>query len=156
LRCARICGLLLAIARTLRPDTAVVAPVSFGDISARSGIGSVLSNGATAEKHQIETMPGGVAAFDFDGDGLLDIFVTNGARQPNLDRPDPTWWNRLYRNRGNGKFEDVTEKAGLRGAGSAWARPRQTTTTTAIPTSSSQASGAIISTTIVVTAPLKT
>ncbi|HTS63366.1 MAG TPA: CRTAC1 family protein [Candidatus Acidoferrales bacterium] len=91
--------------------------VSFEDISARSGIDAVLHNGATPEKHQIETMAGGVAAFDFDGDGLVDIFVTNGARQPDLTKPDAGWWNRLYRNRGGGRFEDVTARSGLRGAG---------------------------------------
>src|SRR5579872_3319078 len=94
----------------LRPDSPAV---SFDDISTRSGIDAILRNGATPEKHQIETMPGGVAAFDFDGDGLVDIFVTNGARQPELEKADATWWNRLYRNRGEGKFEDVTVKAGL-------------------------------------------
>ena len=109
-------ALLLAVVPALRPDTAA-APVSFEDISAASGIATTLRNSPTPEKHQIETMPGGVAAFDFDGDGLVDLFVTNGARQPALDKPDPSWWNRLYRNRGNGKFEDVTEKSGLRGAG---------------------------------------
>src|ERR1035437_7235808 len=62
-------------------------------------------------------MAGGVALFDFDGDGLLDVFFTNGAPQPSLDKSEPGWWNRLYRNRGNGTFEDVTAKAGVRGQG---------------------------------------
>jgi len=77
----------------------------------------VLRNGATAEKHQIETMAGGVAVLDFDNDGHPDLFFTNGARLPGLDKSDPTYWNRLYRNRGDGTFEDVTAKAGLQGAG---------------------------------------
>jgi len=102
------------LASVLRPDT---FPVSFEDISQRSGLDAILRNGATPEKHQIETMAGGVAAFDFDGDGLVDIFLTNGARQPDLTKPDPAWWNHLYRNRGGGRFEDVTEKSGLRGEG---------------------------------------
>ncbi|MDE3165778.1 MAG: VCBS repeat-containing protein, partial [Acidobacteriota bacterium] len=62
-------------------------------------------------------MAGGAAALDYDGDGLLDVFLTNGAPQPGLTKPDPSWWNRLYRNLGNGRFEDVTVKAGLRGEG---------------------------------------
>jgi enediyne biosynthesis protein E4 len=91
--------------------------VSFEDSSARSGLDMVLHNGATAARRQIETIVGGVAAFDYDGDGLLDLFFTNGASQPGLLKPDAAWWNRLYRNRGNGVFEDVTVRAGLRGEG---------------------------------------
>ncbi len=87
------------------------------DATARSGLEAVLRNSPTPEKHQIETMAGGVAVFDYDGDGLPDIFVTNGAQQPRLVKPDASWWNRLYRNRGDGTFEDVTEKAGLWGSG---------------------------------------
>ena len=61
---------------------------------------------------------------DYDGDGLLDIFLVNGARiltepgkTPHFDKSDPKFWNRLYRNLGGGKFQDVTEKAGVRGKG---------------------------------------
>lgn len=107
-------ALLLTLACLTQTAT---APVSFSDSSARSGLDHVLRNGATPAKHQIETMAGGVAAFDYDGDGLLDLFFTNGAQQPGLLKPDASWWNRLYRNRGNGVFEDVTAKAGLRGEG---------------------------------------
>ncbi len=92
-------------------------PLSFENIQPRSGIDFVLLNSPTPEKHQIETMPGGVALFDFDGDGLLDIFFTNGAEQPALRKAGPEWSNRLYRNRGGGNFEDVTARAGLKGEG---------------------------------------
>lgn len=77
----------------------------------------VLRNAATPEKHQIETMPGGIAVFDYDNDGLPDIYFLNGAPQPSLVKPGPEWWNRLYRNLGGWRFEDVTEKAGLQGEG---------------------------------------
>ena len=100
----------------IQPATAPLT-ARFEDASARSGLDMVLHNGATPAKHQIETMLKGVAALDYDGDGLLDLFFTNGARQPGLVKPDAGWWNRLYRNRGGGVFEDVTAKAGLRGQG---------------------------------------
>ncbi|MFN7920216.1 MAG: CRTAC1 family protein [Bryobacteraceae bacterium] len=95
---------------------ALAAPAPFEDRSATSGITMVLSNSPTAEKHQIETMPGGVAAFDFDNDGLIDLFFANGAQQPDLRKVRPRDCNRLYRNRG-ARFEDVTERAGLCGEG---------------------------------------
>ncbi len=90
---------------------------AFEDASARAGLALVLRNYETAEKHQIETMPGGVAAFDFDNDGNTDLFFTNGAAQPSLLKNKPADCNHLYRNRGNGTFEDVTAKAGLCGEG---------------------------------------
>jgi enediyne biosynthesis protein E4 len=80
-------------------------------------LGFVLRNSVTPERHQIETMVGGVAAFDFDNDGLVDIFFVNGAEQPSLRKTSDAYWNRLYRSKGNFEFEDVTEKAGLAGKG---------------------------------------
>jgi hypothetical protein len=102
-----------AIFLLLAPPHLVFTPVS----EKRSAIQFVLRNSATAEKHQIETMPGGVALFDYDNDGRLDIYFTNGARQPQLQKVDGEYYNRLYRNCGDWKFQDVTEKAGVRGAG---------------------------------------
>ena len=77
----------------------------------------MLRNAATPEKHQIETMPGGVAVFDYDNDGYPDIYFTNGAEQPSLEKTGPQYRNRLYRNRHDWTFEDVTAKAGVGGAG---------------------------------------
>ncbi len=108
-----ICLLLAATVASAPP-----AAITFEDVTARSGVEFVLRNGAVpGEKHQIETMLGGVALFDYDGDGLLDLFLTNGASQPGFDKRDPRYWNRLYRNRGKGVFEDVTARAGLAGEG---------------------------------------
>jgi hypothetical protein len=60
-------------------------------------------------------MCGGIAAFDFDGDGYVDLFFANGARLPELKKTDSSFYNALLRNRGGGEFEDVTAKAGLAG-----------------------------------------
>ena len=87
------------------------------DHSARSGLNARLENGATPEKHLIETMAGGVAVLDYDRDGRLDIYLTNGAAPGTLRKTDARYWNRLYRNLGGGKFADVTAKAGVSGAG---------------------------------------
>ena len=71
----------------------------------------------TPQKHAPETMAGGVAVFDYDNDGNLDIFFTNGADISSLKKTLPKYWNRLLRNNGDGTFTDVTEKAGLAGTG---------------------------------------
>ena len=62
-------------------------------------------------------MTGGVALFDYDNDGLLDIFFTNGATIPSLVKADSSYSNRLFHNNGDRTFTDVTEKAGLAGVG---------------------------------------
>jgi enediyne biosynthesis protein E4 len=98
------------------PDKTLPAP-RFVDIAAEAGIAFRLENSPTPEKHQIETMPGGVAVLDYDGDGLMDIYFTNGAKSPSLRRSGPEHWNRLYRNLGGGHFADVTAQAGVQGDG---------------------------------------
>ncbi|MDE3179535.1 MAG: CRTAC1 family protein [Acidobacteriota bacterium] len=94
-----------------------IAPVMFRNVAAGAGVDFVLNNNPTPEKHMIETMAGGIAAFDYNGDGLTDIFFTNGASIPSLEKSAPKFHNRLYRNLGDWKFADVTEEAGLAGAG---------------------------------------
>ena len=92
-------------------------PIRFREIAAQAGISFVLENHPTERKHMIETMPGGIAVFDYDGDGRPDIYFTNGADIPSLEKSSPKYWNRLYRNEGDWKFRDVTEQAGVAGAG---------------------------------------
>ena len=84
-------------------------------------------------------MAGGVAVFDYNNDGLLDIFFTNGAEIPSLEKSDPGYFNRLFRNNGDGTFTDVTEQAGLREQAIRWEWLRETTTTTASKICTSQA-----------------
>ena len=76
-----------------------------------------LDSNETPQRHAPETMAGGVAVFDYNNDGNLDIFFTNGADINTLQKDSPKYWNRLYRNNGDGTFTDVTEKAGLKGTG---------------------------------------
>jgi hypothetical protein len=92
-------------------------PIRFRDAAPEAGLHFVLENSATPEKQIIETMVGGVAAFDYDGDGWTDIFFSNGAVIPSLRKEAPKYFNRLYRNLGGLRFADVTEQAGLAGSG---------------------------------------
>lgn len=62
-------------------------------------------------------MVAGVALLDYDCDGYLDVFLVNGADIPSLEKTSPQYWNRLFHNNGDGTFTDVTEKAGVAGAG---------------------------------------
>jgi enediyne biosynthesis protein E4 len=105
----------IALAQSIKP--APPAPIRFRNVAASAGLDFVLENSATPQKHLIETMPGGVAVFDYDGDGLPDIFFANGASVPSLEKSAPKYRNRLFRNLGGMKFKDVTEEAGLAGAG---------------------------------------
>ncbi len=93
------------------------SPILFENTIDASKIHFVLKNSVSPQRYSIETMTGGVAVFDYNNDGLLDIFFTNGAGIPSLQKSDPSFYNRLFRNNGDGTFTDVTEKAGLAGAG---------------------------------------
>ena len=113
-------GLLIAlVAREMRAQypTQNAAGISFENRQPRSGVDFVLNNGTTFDKPIIDGIPGGVALLDYDNDGFLDIFFTNGARIPSLSKEGPGFYNRLYRNNHDGTFTDVTEKAGLSGTG---------------------------------------
>ncbi|MGI8996881.1 MAG: FG-GAP repeat domain-containing protein, partial [Pyrinomonadaceae bacterium] len=100
------------------------SPVTFTDITAQSSVIFKHAASPTSQKYLMETMGAGVALFDYDNDGRLDIYFTNGARlddpMPKSAQPDkrePRFWNRLYRQKADGTFEDMTERAGVKGEG---------------------------------------
>jgi hypothetical protein len=106
------------------PPGKAVANDPTADPSAASSIRFVyqaidfeLDSCETPERHAPETMAGGVAVFDYNNDGKLDIFFTNGADIKTLRKSSPKYFNRLFENDGHGHFTDVTEKAGLAGSG---------------------------------------
>jgi hypothetical protein len=110
---AGIIGLVASMSFGVQSST----PIRFRDVAQAAGLRFVLENNPTPQKQMIETMAGGLAAFDFNGDGRTDIFFTNGAMLPSLEKNSPKYWNRLFRNDGGMKFTDVTEQAGVTGAG---------------------------------------
>lgn len=90
------------------------APVRFVDVALEWGITFRHENGASADKIMVETFGSGVAAFDYDNDGRVDLFFANGA---NLRAGTPSPGNALYRNAGPAGFIDVTARAGIKGRG---------------------------------------
>ena len=93
------------------------APVAFEEVGRASNVAFTLAHAPTASKRLIETMPGGIAVFDYNADGRPDLYFTNGAGGDAFDKTPPEFWNRLYRNEGSWRFTDVTEQAGVAGAG---------------------------------------
>jgi hypothetical protein len=104
----------LSLSAQLAPKA---GPIQFRNVAPSAGLNFTVENNPTPEKHLVETMAGGVATFDYDGDGLTDIYFTNGASLPSLEKTAPKYWNRLYRNLGGFHFRDMTEEAGVAGVG---------------------------------------
>jgi hypothetical protein len=108
---------MFAATLLLSPAYVAAAPSSgegtiFTDITKEAGITWRHFSGESPDRFLIETMGGGVAFLDFDGDGLQDIFFVNGGATPHGKNPAPVR-NALYRNLGNGKFEEVAADAGI-------------------------------------------
>ena len=106
------------------PGPQAPSTVTFTDISAQTGISFKHAASVTSQKYLLEAMGGGVAMLDYDADGRLDLYFTNGARIEDPvrkgampDKSEAKYWNRLYRQKADGTFEDVTERAGVRGLG---------------------------------------
>ncbi len=106
-------GLAAVLPLAQTPD----ARISFRDVAPAAGLDFVYDHSPSPEKHYIESAPGGLAVFDYNGDGRPDVFFTNGAVTPGLEKTAPRFWNRLYRNDGGPRFTDVTEETGVKGVG---------------------------------------
>jgi hypothetical protein len=103
---------LLAIVGLVRGGPAERGREIFTDVTDQAGITWKHFNGESPDRHLIETKNGGLAFLDFDHDGRLDIFLVQGGETPHGKSPVPLH-HALYRNLGNGRFEDVAAKAGV-------------------------------------------
>jgi hypothetical protein len=93
------------------PAAAPPAPPAFRDITREAGI-TFFHKAAPEKKFIVESMSGGVAVFDYDNDGLVDLYFVNSLTVDTANDPTSAR-SELYRNLGNGKFQDVTDKAGV-------------------------------------------
>ena len=111
----RLLGLIVCATAALR--IAAPADFSFTNVAREAGLNdTIVFGGATTNKYLLETTGTGVAFFDYDNDGNLDLFFVNGSRLEGFaGAKAPT--NHLYRNKGDGTFEDVTVRAGLAASG---------------------------------------
>jgi hypothetical protein len=114
LKPAVIVAVLLSVFGAQRWAASSEPRVQFVNVAREAGITFKHENGASKEKLMPETFGSGVAWIDFDNDGLPDLFFSNGA---DMAHGKPSPGNVLYHNLGNGKFEDVTAKAGVAGNG---------------------------------------
>ena len=87
--------------------------IRFEEIAREAGVEFVLRNGERGRFRQVELMVAGVAVFDYNSDGCLDIYFTNGGALPSLRKAGPEYYNRLYEGDCRLHFTDVTEKAGV-------------------------------------------
>jgi hypothetical protein len=107
----------LSLAREAAPTAASPsAAVRYTDVTREAGIDFVHEHGGMGRKYYIETVPTGNCWLDYDGDGWMDVYLVQSGPLPGTPRPPGTAHSLLYRNRGDGTFQDVTARAGVANA----------------------------------------
>ena len=104
-----LCGGVVTTQRSDGPATQVL----FSDVTRAAGIDFHHVNGASPDKHLVETIGSGGLFFDYDNDGWIDIFLVDGGSMADAAVARQAR-HRLFRNRRNGTFEDATERSGIR------------------------------------------
>src|SRR5437667_3396345 len=104
-------GAVLASPRFTHSEQPLNQP-RFVDVSRAAGITFEHDNAASPEKYLIETMGSGCGWIDYDQNGLLDLYLVNGAATKTY-QPRRPLRSALYRNNGDGSFSDLTDKAGV-------------------------------------------
>jgi hypothetical protein len=89
------------------------SPIQWREVTAQTGISFVHTDGSSGRRYIVETVSCGLATFDYDGDGDIDIYFLNGSPLPGAPTTHPPPRNALYRNDGDFKFTDVTQAAGV-------------------------------------------
>ncbi len=99
------------------PPSSSPSPIQLRDVSQETGISFVHTDGSSGERYIVETVTAGLALFDYDGDGYIDVYFLNGAPLRGAQTDGPLPRNALYRNEGGWRFTDVTAEAGVGDAG---------------------------------------
>jgi enediyne biosynthesis protein E4 len=96
---------------------AAQGPIQLSNVTSQTGISFRHSDGSSGRHYLVEAMASGLATFDYDGDDLIDVYFVTGGRLPGTKPEGLPPQNALYRNLGHFRFLDVTERAGVKGAG---------------------------------------
>ena len=112
-----LCALAATILVAIGADEPPRAAIRFENRQAKTGVRFILNNGTTPDKPIVDSVLGGVAVLDYDADGFLDLYFTNGSTLPGMEKSDSSFQNRLYRNNHDGTFTDTTARAGVAGTG---------------------------------------
>ncbi|MBI4161286.1 MAG: CRTAC1 family protein [Acidobacteria bacterium] len=109
---AAVIAAVLPAAPAEPPAAPLDAPAVFVEATAAAGLDFRHDHGGSGRKYTVETMGSGACFLDYDGDSWQDLYLVNGAPLPGSRREEAPR-DRLFRNRGDGTFEDVTERAGV-------------------------------------------